>query len=224
MTALAVESFTGSNGDAWPATWSTAGSLGAGTVADIQSNAGRLNAQHTSYGYICQKHSLASRADTGLLATVTFADAANEQYLQIMLRGSGAVSGTEPHDCLFMQFMVTQNQVEFSKSINYAHTSLDGTNSAWTPSTSPWKIRMEFQGTTARLKWWDASTVEPAAFNRNATGVNDATLASGQVYIAMVSGSTSTARSATIDDLVLYDFGDPRQLIRPQARIRAAVR
>lgn len=205
MADLLVETFTGTNGDPWSASWTTVGSQGAGTLADIQSNAGRLVAQHTTYGYISQKCTLTAQADTGLLATVTFADASAEQYLQIMVRGSGAISGTEPHDCLFMQFMVSQAQVEFAKSINYSHTSLDGSNTSWSPTTSPWKIRMEFEGTTARLKWWDAGGSEPGSFTRTAT-VTDSELASGQVFIAMVSGNSSTARTATIDDVTVYDL------------------
>ena len=83
---VTIDSFTGTNGAAWsPAVWASTG-VGATSVIDIQSNAGRMLSQGADYTY-SRALSVASYGATDVTFSVSF-NSASEKYLMLHFRSS----------------------------------------------------------------------------------------------------------------------------------------
>jgi len=200
MATLASESWTGSNGSAWPAQWTT-GQTGTGSAATIQSNRGRL-ASGTQGGY-----SGASRisrrlnitAPTNVDVSGTWTPDANEPYGAVAVRADNTIDTGDGYYLLLNK----SGTLELAAIVGYSSTTL-GTFSFTASSGTTYGFRLRAVGSLIQARVW--SGTEPSSWNVSVT--NTAVTGSGAVGFTVVCGSATVAHAIDFDDLLVTDGAD----------------
>jgi hypothetical protein len=186
--AVYTETWTGSNGDPWPAIW-TATAGGAGGVVDIQSNVGRLaspTAANTGNGAVhpARHRDFDVTVDAILAGTAT-------QLGMICFRTTAAfVSGRGyPTDGYIAMLATTTSALEFYRIVGSSLTFITTTPYTGTGGTTI-TVRAQMIGSAFKMKaWHTTSDLEPAGW---AIETTDSTITTAG-YLALSTDSTSSA-------------------------------
>lgn len=210
MTTLATETWTGTDGAAWPAQWTTTGvPAGTGSSATIQSNAGRLT-YPTVAGYvdgpIKYLNGMSASRDFDITVTVTFATI-QEEYLQVMGRVSADAAEGYGVNLYPHNGTTTCGLVRWDTTNGITGLTGDLAAGTWTAGV-PRKVRVQGVGDTIRVKVWDASGSEPGAWLGSATDTLY-TSRSGRVAVKNGTGASTSGSFATLDDLTVTDGSAP---------------
>lgn len=199
---ITTESWTGADGASWPVAWAVKGS--SGTVSStIVGNQGRIAMAGTSARLAMQNDAMIARTDMDTTVSVTFTAQAGTAMLAIQA-DDAVVAGTfYPMNGYRMEAVAvgttTSGQVYLSKVVNGVSTNLNQTFNNTIVAGTKYKMRLQKTGSVIRMKFWDASGAEPAAWKFS--GATDAAIsAPGKVRLG-VGGNTGTA--VDFDDLVV---------------------
>jgi chitodextrinase len=199
---LYATAFTGADGAAWPAGWTTA--TAAGGTASLRSNAGQLAFSNSSGSYArAQLTGLAARADSDITFSYRWRDPAAKGYLNLTLRGSGGWAGAyRPASGYGLEFTSTTTSVTVKEVAGGTTSTLATLANAQAMTTAKQWVRLRVSGSTIQVKTWPDGQPEPTAWR---TSITDTTVtAAGQVYLSYVRSSTATAgRAVDVDDLVV---------------------
>lgn len=211
ISMIATETWTGTDGAAWPSQWITAAAF-TGTVT-IQGNAGEMRAQGAAYAPAnALLTSMPAISDTDVLLRFTQSNPAGEQYSLVWLRHGGAwqADGGAAVDGYWFEIGNTGavQSLALYKNVGSVRTTLS--SAASTPitwGTATWWLRAQAAGTAIRARVWADGNPEPATWN---ISVTDSSLASGKAAFSAYNGNASTARTFTVDDLLLTDGAPPK--------------
>lgn len=183
MTTV-IETWTGSNGAAWPSPWVTSG--GAGSVQDIQGNQGRLVAPTTTYTGVRAFYGLAGRLDITL--TIDVANPKTENYVLFAYRGDDWASSASSNlnNGYNVELAYNSNTVELYRTTANVRTSLAAPAKTYTAG-QPIRLRVQVFDTTHRVRIWNSNVGEPGTWDID---VQDATWSYGQWGLANASGVT----------------------------------
>ncbi|KLL11849.1 LamG-like jellyroll fold domain-containing protein [Protofrankia coriariae] len=200
------EQFTGTNGDPWSASWTSAHRTGASS--DIQGNAGRLRTGTSAYTTAARQHAsgMTAVADCELLVRYTPGTVAAESHTVVGIRGSGvwgdpSINDAFPAAGYFLEINPQGGDytVRAANGVLVASTVL-ATVTKTIPAGGVW-IRLRAEGTAISAKVWSAAGSEPAAWDY--TGTNSATTAAGRVQLAGNNGADAAQRTHTYDELTV---------------------
>jgi hypothetical protein len=195
---LAAETWTGTNGAAWPVAWVAGSTSGAGTAATIQGNQGRLNAGTTANtGYISQRLSSPTVADLDFTITLTLAQTAGGQpSAAVWWRSDSGVFNNGYH--MHLDTSAIQNIRKTVGGTVFALTSV-----LFTPVTgTAYKMRIRMVGAVIQAKVWAAAGSEPAAWG--ATYADSSFTAAGYIGLSMQNDAT-TSKTVDFDDFTLRE-------------------
>lgn len=190
MTTLVTTAFTGTNGAAWPAPWTSAGG-----TATIQTNRGQ---QTTPTGAFTSTESGAGLTlPAGRVDAIVRIPAVPSVSPRINVRwNAGTGNGYRliiPTDYAGFQLM---------KVTAYTETPLcEEFITAWAANTD-YRVAVEFTGRIIRAKRWPAANPEPDLWQLSAA---DTTYTTGDVALVTVNGAGGGALSALWDDVTITD-------------------
>lgn len=207
MAVLARETWTGTNGAAWPTQWSTLADAGAGT---IQGNRGRLLPR--SAGYLPYRRGIIGLAVQDVEAYVEFTPTAlQESYIDLSVRQDLGKPDYYPDgyfiSCDIGGTVWTLGRID---SKNGQGNNVD-TPMTWELATYSMRLRAEPHPTVTgssliSAKVWKTSTAEPAAWVQQIT---DGTyMRAGSVALGIASGN-STNPAIDWDNLTVTDLATP---------------
>lgn len=200
-----AETWTGTDGAAWPAQWAI--DAGSGATSAIASNRGRLVTPTTgTYTTIAARLAgMPVSTDQELLVTVTPPTIASgaEAYTIFHLRSNGVAGGNpwEPQTgyALWVHRRTTNDyQVYIYKYVAGVGTLLSAQVTVASTWPATFKVRFQAIGSTIRAKVW-SGTDEPA-WTVTAT---DSSIASGRATLVAVKGAQATVLNFDYDDLTV---------------------
>jgi hypothetical protein len=203
QTSIDSDTFTGSNGAAWDASWgstvTTQGNGGTGT-ATIESNQGRITTPGTgNFTRVFKKLVAASSgADQRIDGDVTVQT--GEAYPLVVIRGTDpAVNGNG----YAIQFDISTQVATISRYTTFVAATLGATISLGTVANGDViHFKLQAVGTTISAKVWKNADPEPAWQDRT-----DATYATaGNIFIGGAEGTTATVRTWDFDNIACYDL------------------
>jgi hypothetical protein len=200
---LFSDSFAGSDGTPWSASWST--SATSGTV-DIQSGAGRVEIDDISGAYArSQLTGLAARSDSELLTSFSWSSNAALSYLSIYLRGSGGWQNAyRPKSGYGIQLQSNSGTVTVQKNVNSVTSTIQSVPGAQGVTTAKQWLRLRVSGSTIQFKIWADGAPEPTSWT--STNTDTSVTAPGQLFISLVRAATNVgAKSVSFDDLAVRD-------------------
>jgi chitodextrinase len=196
---LFSDSFSGANGAAWGAGWTTAVSNGTATQ---QSGTGELAFTDVTGAYArAQLTGLAARADSDTVFSFQFSSTAAIEYLTAFTRGSGAwQGGWRPTNGYGIEMRNNSGTIELIRNANGTQTTLATVTGAKAVSTAKQWLRLRVVGSTIQFKSWVDGTAEPAAWEATATDTQ--VTAPGQLHLSTIRGGSNVgAKNVRIDDL-----------------------
>lgn len=200
MAVIHTETWTGSNGAAWPAQW-TGRTVGGGTgTSTIQTNRGRQSASGAAY---CQRFDLLSGsniADFDLVVSLGLANGGAEQYHGVHFRVDANVTSGSP-DGFLVEFWPGSNEVALIDTA--ADTELVIVGTAGVNDTTRRNLRIRCVGTSIRVRWWNVGAGEPGTWQIDTTS---SAHTSGRFLLQATNGGTTTARTVDWDDLAIDDI------------------
>jgi hypothetical protein len=205
---LYSDSFTGADGSAWDAAWSTDARSGSLTK---QANAGRMAYDNVSGAFArAQLAGVPNRTNGEALFSYTWSATTPTSYFNVYLRGSGGWQNSyRPRNGYGLEFSSSSSTVSLRRVINGTTTTLSSTSGAQQVSTAKQWVRLRANGSTIQYKTWVDGQSEPTAWR--ATVTDSAVSAPGQLFVSMVrSGSSGGSRQITLDDVTLLE--DPNLL------------
>lgn len=205
MATLATELWTGANGAAWPAQWTTA--VSGTAVIDIQSNGGRLKSQNVTAflpGHLASLTGVTARGDWDVTLDVSFATVV-EQYFIVTLRATGQSGTTGPTNCYAVRVNPATNGWELIKWVAGSQSTVATTLTAPTlVANTPRRMRFQVTGTTVRFRQWDPASAEPTTWDKS--GTDSTVTGTGTCTLSNATGTTGTvAVTATVDNLTVTD-------------------
>ena len=201
MTTLASADFTGTDGAAWPAAFSSARNTGGSST--ISTNRGQqITSAAGGYAdYRADYLNFGTTTDGTLTGTFMTPDL-NEKFAQVWFRANTTALGTPGGgggSGYFFSLEPSYNTIRFYKRTTGTQAGL-GTAVAFTFASSTiysWKV--QWFGTTLRAKVWTGS--EPGSWT---VSITDASFGSaGYCGLAVDGGSAAAARQVFWDDIVL---------------------
>ena len=223
---LAVETWPGASGAAWPAKWTTAIS-GAGVANQTGSGQGRLTSVATSAyasGDKAYLTGIAATRDLDITMDVAFTVIA-EQYFNLVLRGPDSASATVNADGYYLQIYPGSGaaSVEVGKQVSGTYSSPPISPagltifSAWTANVAK-RLRFRAVADTLQCKFWDPAGAEPAAWLWTGT---DTTFSAttGRVWMSEASGAALVARTALVSNLTVTDGAGAVAVATPRRRV-----
>ena len=196
---LHTETWTGPNGAAWPAAWTTQATSG---VADIQSNAGRLRTENVSGAYArAALTGPAAEPDTDLLLSYQWAETSIRSYFNVYLRGSGGWQNAyRPNNGYGLELSNTSSAVTVRRSAPGTVVNLTTVATGQQVTTAKQWLRLRVDGNTIAFRTWADGTPEPTTWTWS--GTDTALTTPGQPHLSLVrAGSSTTAKTITLDQL-----------------------
>jgi large repetitive protein len=194
-TTAASETWTGSDGTAWPAQWSlNSASNGSATLV---ANRGRLTTTQGAYAGK-QAMILADVVPADFEAVVDLTPQVSgdtERWSQLMFRTDGV--GYEPRNGFAVDIRST-GAVSVLRYDNYTRTSL-GLSSAISGTTL--RIRVRAQGSNIKVRVWSTAAAEPSTWLFDLTDANHTTRT--RMMIGLFGGNTVATRVADWDNLTV---------------------
>jgi hypothetical protein len=185
--------FTGTNGAAWPTPWASV--VGTNT---IQNNRGRQVTPAVAFDQaVCRPSpNLAlgnGRIDALYNAPVIANSSASSRFRFNYGNGSGYRA----------QLTIKDSMIHLYRSDpTYAETQIGSAAFTWSAATD-YRLAIEFNGSTVRVKTWEASGSEPGSWN---VSVTDATYATGGIELTTLSGATASAVTIDWDNVNVDDY------------------
>lgn len=201
MTNLFQDSFTGSNGAAWSASWTTTNvsSLNtSGATQQIQGNKGRLNAGTVaSYGgHSVIRYSGSNVSDIEWIGKITFTTSIDGNFEAWARASTSSPDGT---GYIFQLNLGTTNTVTVIRANSFTYTTLGQASVTLSQNTEyGWKFYVV--GTSIKAKVWATSGSEPGSYNLNLT--DSAVTAAGYSYVH-AHGGGSSGFIVDLDDITL---------------------
>jgi hypothetical protein len=197
MATLATETFTGTNGSAWPAQW-IAGQTGTGSSATIQGNLGELSSG-TQGGY--SSDSRISRilnitAPTDVEISGTWKPDANEPYSSVYVR---ADTGGDAQTGYWLN-LNKSGTIGLDRIISYTGTQI-GSFSFTASSNTTYGFRLRAVGTAIKARVWSGS--EPSTWDIEVT--DSGVTGSGAVGVTVFCGNATVNHKVWLDDIVVTD-------------------
>lgn len=187
-----IDDFTDTNGDPWNSSiWRDVSATDSGVI-DIQSNAGRMEAEGAAYAHAhAEWIGGDGLGDVDVTATFTL-DSTSEQYPGIVIRHDGAWDSDGSAMNGYQAFLDTaSNAINILEANSGTDTLLDF-EAGLSLITGRQKIRIQAIGSAIKMKWWVASVAEPSGWQIEVT---DSTHATGGVALMTYNGGSSTART-----------------------------
>jgi hypothetical protein len=209
LQTYATETFTGTNGAAWPAQWTTA--VNTGGVVDIQTNTGRLVSSPGSYTLDNKAYlnGMTAVKNMDITLDVSFPDVTNEQYLFIFLRSDDTVAANVPPNGYELLIKPWNGVDTFAvrKKVSNVNTNISGDLNlgAFTASTAK-RVRFQVIDDTLKVKVWDPAGAEPGTWFWSATD-NSLSANTGKVLLQMNSGNAAASRTVNIDNITVTNGG-----------------
>jgi hypothetical protein len=201
---LFSDGFTGANGAAWGAGWTT--SIGSGGTATQQGGTGQLAITNTSGSYSRSLLSgLAARTNSDTLFSYKFSAATASAYFSVYTRGSGGWQNEyRPRSGYGLEFSASSSTVSLIRNANGTVTELRTVSGARQVSTAKQWVRLRVSGQTVQFRTWVDGQAEPSTWS--ATLTDAAVTAAGQLHFSLVRGSSNTGlKNVQIDDLQVAD-------------------
>jgi chitodextrinase len=198
---LFSDNFTGANGAAWGAGWTTAVSNGTATQ---QSGTGELAFTDVAGAYArAQLSGLAARTDSDTVFSFQFSSTTAIQYVTAFTRGSGGwQGGWRPINGYGVEMRNSSGTIEVIKNVNGTQTTLATVTGAKAVSTAKQWLRLRVVGSTIQFKSWVDGTAEPAAWESTVTDTS--VTAAGQLHLSTIRGGSNVgAKNVRIDDLAV---------------------
>lgn len=213
-TALLSESWTGTNGASWPAAW-TLGLNGTATIADIQSNQGRLRTGTAAGGYTPANkvaRRTVSNPPTDFDVTFRWSTDAAESYPLLVYKAAGtSLDGLGQYE---VDLSRQSAEVAIRKVTNYSGATI-GTAGTFTRSTAGtfYWCRLRVNGGVHKVKLWAGDLAdEPVAGGPDSDGfqakATDTTYTTGRFGFALNPGGGGQG-TMLLDDLVMTDGAAP---------------
>jgi hypothetical protein len=203
MATLATETWTGSNGAAWPAQWT---SPTAGT-ATIQSNTGQLLPAATSYASnAIWLTGQTSTVDFDLTCDVGFAGSNVEQYVGVGMSVAAGLSAFDmaPVDGYNVQFLPSAANFHVVRTVASSGSNLSGDIAYTYTSGTRVNVQLTRAGGVISVFVWNVGSGKPGTANWS--GTDGSPIASAmKVWLGNSNGSPTTQRSATFDNLTITD-------------------
>jgi hypothetical protein len=205
VTTLATETWTGTNGTAWPAQWTPTAGTGAAT---IQANAGQLTYGGTAFSLAAVEYlsGMTASRDFDITVDVTFSAPTQEQYFYFGFRCGNVAAAAPPG--YFVQFFPHNgtNTMGFNKwdaSGNEVSISGDLAAGTWTAGTAR-RVRIQAIGNNLAVKVWAPGGSEPGTWLWTGT---DTTYAAqtGRVLLYTFNGAGTAAKNVQLDNLTVTD-------------------
>lgn len=198
-TLLASETWTGSNGAAWPAGWTTSGT---GT-ATIQTNRGRLATTAAAWDALrAYRSTMAAVADSDTVILFT-PPASGTWWVTLGARTDGATqltgNGGLGRNGIYAQFG-SNGGLGMFRNVADVSTTVAQATPGIVATTYRLRLRLVGGGYQARLS--DAASAEPAAWTIDHTDTAPYTTA-GRVFLSVAAGGEGVARSVDFDDLTV---------------------
>lgn len=190
MTDLVTTGFTGGNGDAWPAPWTTV----SGTMT-IQTNRGQQATPAGAYTSAEARANLTLPAGrvTATLRYPTVPGPSGRINVRWNPNTGNGYRLILPTDYNGMQLVKVTSYVESALCEEFI--------SAY-PAATDIKVAVEFTGRIIRAKWWLAAGSEPAIWHLAAV---DATYTTGDVALVTVNGEAGGTQLAQWDNVLVSD-------------------
>jgi hypothetical protein len=220
MAALASDTFTGPNGSAFSATWTTGINPAAGGSTLIQSNAGRFTTGSVAGTYqstnrIARRVAITAPVNAVALFSIRWPTAVRA-YPRFYIRSTNTALDTQGG--YWIELNPDLNNWSIGKGTAYASTSLPTNTTAdrvaktWVAGAKYW-VRFGVVGSELKARVWDDGSPEPAHWERTATDVTHAGAGSG-CGLTIGAGSTSGGgETVDLDDFSLItafpQFGYP---------------
>lgn len=197
MTTLATESFTGSNGAAWPSQW-VEGQTQSGSSAEIQGNTGVLISGNVG-GYsgsdrIGRRLNITAPVDVDISGTWT--PDSNEPYGVVVVRGDNALDS----EFGYQLELNKSGTIKVTKWASYSSTDV-GSFSFSASSGVTYGFRFRVVGTSIRARVW--SGTEPGTWGIDTT--DSSVTAAGAVGLVGLGGNAAIHHSIAWDDIVVTD-------------------
>lgn len=195
MAVLASETWTGSNGAAWPAQWT--GTLGSGATRTIQTNRGRLTPINSAWSGDARAYldGMAATADVDIVVNA-LAPSPGNIYFAVAARCDGVpVDSFNPQTGYAVEF--GEGNWTVKKHKDFARTDLGSGSYALSSTVATW-MRFQVQGTALRFRAWQDGATEPTSWTWTGT---DSEIATGKVWLAATNGETPS--SVSFDSLTV---------------------
>jgi lysophospholipase L1-like esterase len=204
--------FTGTNGDAWPAPWTTSLVTGStGGAVNIQSNRGRLR-PHTDTGYTTARAVATGVTVTDARMTGVFrVNNTSEQFPVIGLRGgdwSGSVPA-RPATAFILYPGISEGVLAVEMFIDNSKTTIATMSFSWSTDTDyGFTFETIEQGslTLVRAKVWSGN--EPTTWTLSGTTSASGRPASGLATIGYLTNNTTS--HFEVDNVMLQELDDGR--------------
>lgn len=200
MATIARSDFTGSDGAALGAEWTSARATGSSTT-DIQSNRGRWVTSATG-GYT-----------DGIVRRLAFGTVTNgDLYFKFEVPNLGEAFGqvwfradsTCGVNGYFFSMEPSYNTLRFYRRVSGVQTALGSAVSFTFAPNTEYSARVQWSGSTLRAKFW-ASGAEPGSWTVSTTDSSHS--GAGYVGAGLDGGNLATARTCYYDTFVLTDDG-----------------
>lgn len=201
MTTLSSETFTGTTGAAWPATFTTGLNPTTGGGATIQTNAGRLTTGSTS-GYnaadiISRRWNIT--APTNAVWQCRFRFTGDEMYPRMFLRSTNLMDAQQGYDLSFDLFDPGYHVSTFSA---YSEGATLGSKTFSYTANTWYQVVFGAVGTAIKAVMWADATPIPSAWDIQAT---DSTF-TGSGAVGLYCGSQGSGLGKfEIDDAFVFD-------------------
>lgn len=204
MTIVFTETWTGTNGAAWPAQWTASSATNT-----IQSNQGRMICP--TFGSSVSAYAPLSPTLADCEALLSFIPDASTltvtTTLSVALRadGAGTASAKNPPTTGVSLYLVSDGTSSSQRTVSGTTTFTNsGTaGSAWTAGTV-YNARIHIVGTHIQMRWWDSSGSEPGTWALDSTNAAYPTSA-GSLRLSFT-GSGSSTHNIFVDDLTIDDL------------------
>lgn len=194
---LATETWTATNGAAWPAQWTTSISAGGSGTIDVQSNQGRMQVTTGSFtDAFAVLAGTAADLDLTIKAQVTATGGGGSIVVQVAFRRQSESD----------KYALNEDEtgtLSFVRYVGGVATTLASTTNPITFTTAHW-MRIRAVGSSLQAKVWLVGNSEPVGWTLSTT---DTTFTSGAVRLQFEGGSAALTKSAVWDDLTLTTVG-----------------
>lgn len=200
MAVLATETWTGSDGDGWPAQWTASDwGLDFGAVMDIQGGRGRLTPNQAAWagGARAYLAGMAPATNTSLRVGVSTPNP-DQPYIFAGVRASSyPMNADKPGEGYLVG--LGEGSLFLDKVASSTLTNLGTVAGPSRPASVTTWMAVEAIGTAIRAKAWVDGTLEPD-WMLTAT---DSAVSSGKVWLSVSQGSAPT--QVFFDDLTVTD-------------------
>jgi hypothetical protein len=191
------ETWTGTNGDAWPSPWVISG--GAGGSADIQSNQGRMIAPTTNFE--ATRAEWVTQADGVLTVTMTLTNPVNVQYPAVVFRGDAwnTSTGGDPTNGYFAEYEAFAGTLRIIKVTAGSRTTLGSFSHAASNGVDV-HLKVYAVESTICARIWNDGSGEPSTW-----GIDVVDSAHTTGFWALTQGGQGSNGVITWDSLTLED-------------------